>query len=214
MTNLLETNETIARENKSIFKCHNVFVVNLMSSPGSGKTSLLEATIEHFKKKIRIGVIEGDICGKIDVKRLTRFKIPLVQINTDRWGGTCHLDANMIKNVLSDINISRIDLLFVENIGNLVCPAEFNIGENKKVLLSSVPEGDDKPLKYPLMFRVSDLLLLNKIDLLFHTNFNRKRFTKLVSNINPKLKILEISVKNGKGLDRWFSWLKNELSIS
>jgi hydrogenase nickel incorporation protein HypB len=213
VTNLLQANETIASENKALFTKYKVFVLNLMSSPGAGKTSLLEVTIEHFKNRFRIGVIEGDISGQFDAKRLARFEIPIVQINTDRWGGDCHLDANMIRNALPSIDLSQVDLLFIENVGNLVCPAEFNVGENAKIVISSIPEGDDKPLKYPLIFRVSKLLLLNKIDLIPYTNFNKENFVKAVNNINPKLKILEISVKEKKGLEQWFDWLENELAI-
>jgi hydrogenase nickel incorporation protein HypB len=185
-----------------------------MSAPGAGKTSLLEKTIQHFRQKIPMAVIEGDICGDYDLRRLSTFNIPLVQINTDKWGGECHLDASMIKNAIKNLDLSKIRLLFIENVGNLVCPAEFNLGEDKKVMLLSVSEGDDKPLKYPLMFRMVDLLLLNKIDLLPFTDFNLQEVRNTVSKINPKITIIEISVKTEEGLEKWYEWVLQSLQVS
>ncbi|MCX5716756.1 MAG: hydrogenase nickel incorporation protein HypB, partial [Nitrospirae bacterium] len=163
VTRILEANERIAAENRRLFDEAMVYVINLMSAPGAGKTSLLEKTIKELNGKIKTAVIEGDIAGTSDSERISSLGVPVIQINT---GGACHLDANMINEVLESLPLKEIDLLFVENVGNLVCPAEFNIGEDMKVMLLSITEGDDKPLKYPLMFQESSALILNKIDLL------------------------------------------------
>ena len=167
VTNILEANDRIAAGNKKIFDEAKVFVVNIMSGPGAGKTSLIERTIMELNGKIKIGVIEGDIAGTDDAERIDKLGIPVVQINT---GGGCHLDANMIREVLEDFSLKDLDLLIIENVGNLVCPAEFNLGEDMKIMLLSLAEGHDKPLKYPLMFQESSALVLNKIDLLPYTN--------------------------------------------
>lgn len=208
---ILQANDTIAEQNKKLFAENNIFVVNLMSAPGSGKTLLLIKTVEHLKDEIPLGIIEGDISTTLDAQRFKKYNIPVVQINTDKIGGDCHIDANMMKSALSQLFLNKIKLLFIENVGNLVCPAEFNVGESKKVMILSVAEGDEKPLKYPLMFRVSDLLLLNKIDLLPYCDFSLEKFRKNVHQINPKLKILEISVKEDKNLNLWLSWIKKSI---
>lgn len=208
---ILQVNETIAEQNKKLFAENNIFTVNLMSAPGSGKTSLLVKTVEQLKDEIPLGIIEGDISTTLDAQRFKKYNIPVVQINTDKIGGDCHIDANMVKSALVKLPLNKIKLLIIENVGNLVCPAEFNVGESKKVMILSVAEGDEKPLKYPLMFRVSDLLLLNKIDLLPYCDFSREKFRKNVHQINPKLKILEISVKENKNLDLFISWIKKNI---
>jgi len=202
--NILEANEVIASQSRTIFAEKGIYVLNLMGSPGAGKTTLLEETVEHLKDKNRIAVIEGDIATSRDAERIAHHAIPAVQINT---GGACHLDGNMVRGVLKEFDLNQIDLLIVENVGNLVCPAEFNIGENDKVMIISVTEGDDKPKKYPLMFQVSTVLLLNKIDLLPYLDFDMERFQGDALKVNPRLKIMAISCKTGEGLDTWFKWI-------
>jgi len=207
--NILEANEVIASQSRTIFAEKGIYVLNLMGSPGAGKTTLLEQTVEHLKDKNRIAVIEGDIATSRDAERIAHHAIPAVQINT---GGACHLDGNMVRGALKEFDLNQIDLLIVENVGNLVCPAEFNIGENDKVMIISVTEGDDKPQKYPLMFQVSTVLLLNKIDLLPYLDFDMERFQGDALKVNPKLKIMAISCKTGEGLDTWFEWIKDKVS--
>ena len=180
-------------------------VFNLMSSPGAGKTSLLEKTIDGLKDHLRMGVIEGDIQSSQDAERIARRGIPVVQINT---GGACHLDGNMIRDTFEDFNFDDLDLLVVENVGNLVCPAEFQVGEDFKVMILSVTEGADKPSKYPLMFHESKVLLINKIDLLPYVDCDIQTIKKEALKINPHLTMFEISCKTGEGLDAWYSWLK------
>lgn len=205
--NILEANERIALSNKKRFDEVGVFVINLMSAPGAGKTSLLEKTLSLLNGKLKIGVIEGDIVGTEDAERLERFGIPVVQINTQ---GACHLDANMIGEVLDELPLKELDILFIENVGNLVCPAEFNVGEDMKVMLLSIAEGDDKPSKYPLMFRESSALLINKVDLLPYLDVNIERIKKESLRINPSLRIFEVSCRTEQGLEEWTSWLLSE----
>jgi len=205
-TNILEANDRIAAENMKIFRDARVFVINVMSGPGAGKTSLLERTIQELSGKIRIAVIEGDIAGSDDALRIEKLNTPVVQINT---GGGCHLDANMIREVLEDFPLKDLDLLIIENVGNLVCPAEFNLGEDMKIMLLSLAEGHDKPLKYPLMFQESSALVLNKIDLLPYTNADIGKIKKDSLSLNPKLKIFEVSCKTGEGIKEWADWLKS-----
>jgi len=202
--NILEANDRIALSNRERFKKAGVFVVNIMSAPGAGKTSLLEKTISRLNGRLRAGVIEGDIVGTEDAERLEKLGIPVVQINTQ---GACHLDANMIGEVLDDLPLNDLDILFIENVGNLVCPAEFNVGEDIKVMLLSITEGDDKPSKYPLMFKESSALILNKIDLAPYLDVNIERIKQDSLRINPQLKIFEVSCKKEKGIDDWVSWL-------
>ena len=202
---ILEANEVIAAQNRAFFTERGVYVVNLMGSPGAGKTTLLERTIEDLKVRKKIAVIEGDIATSRDAERIAAHAIPAVQINT---GGACHLDGNMVRGGLGQLDLDGIDLLVVENVGNLVCPAEFNIGEDVKVMICSVTEGDDKPLKYPLMFQVSSVLLLNKIDLLPHVAFDLERFRADALKVNPSLKIMPLSCNTGEGLESWFRWLE------
>lgn len=203
---ILEANDRIAAENKKVFHESGVYVINLMSAPGAGKTSLIERTIKELYKKLRIGVIEGDIAGTDDAQRIEVLGIPIVQINT---GGACHLDANMINEAVADLPLKDIDLLIIENVGNLVCPAEFKVGEDMKIMILSITEGDDKPLKYPLMFQESSALILNKIDLLPHTNADLKKIKNNSLSLNPALKIFEVSCKTGEGISEWTSWLQS-----
>jgi hydrogenase nickel incorporation protein HypB len=204
VTRILEANDRIAEENRRRFQDAGVYVVNLMGAPGAGKTTLLERTIRTLQPRLRIGVIEGDIVGTDDAERIGALNIPVVQINT---GGACHLDANMISEVLDELPLKDMDLLIIENVGNLVCPAEFKVGEDMKMMVLSLAEGHDKPLKYPLMFRESSALVLNKIDLLpyMNTDINKVRNDSLA--LNPQLKIFEVSCVTGAGIDTWATWL-------
>lgn len=204
VTRILEANDRIAEENRKRFKAAGVYVVNLMGAPGAGKTTLLERTIQALQPHLKIGVIEGDIVGSDDAERIGALNVPVVQINT---GGACHLDANMISEVLSEMPLKDLDMLIIENVGNLVCPAEFKVGEDMKMMVLSVAEGHDKPLKYPLMFRESSALVLNKIDLLpyMNTDMNKVRNDSLA--LNPKLKIFEVSCSTGAGIEAWAQWL-------
>lgn len=202
--NVLEANERIAKENKRLFDQAKLLVINLMSGPGAGKTSLLERTISALRDKLRMGVIEGDIQTSKDAERIAKLGIPVVQINTD---GACHLDGNMIRETLEHFDLNSLDLLIVENVGNLVCPAEFNVGEDFKVMLLSVTEGEDKPEKYPLMFMESKVLLINKIDLLPYLDIEVSKIKEAAKKVNPTLEIMEISCKTQEGLNRWYRWL-------
>jgi hydrogenase nickel incorporation protein HypB len=204
VANILEANDRLAAENRKIFKDLGVYVINLMSGPGAGKTSILEQTIKGVNGRIKLGVIEGDIAGDDDARRIESLGAPVVQINT---GGACHLDANMIRVVMDDLPLKDIDLLFIENVGNLVCPAEFNVGEDIKVMLLSIAEGHDKPLKYPLMFQESTALILNKIDLLPYTDADLEKMRKDSLSLNPKLKIFDVSCRTGEGIGDWVNWL-------
>jgi len=204
MTDILEVNDRIAATNKEAFDKHRNLVINLMSSPGAGKTTLLELTAEALTGKLHPGVIAGDIETTRDAERLEKYQLPVVQLTT---GTACHLDANMIASALPNLNLNQIDILLIENVGNLVCPAEFKVGEDFKVMILSVTEGDEKPLKYPLMFRESALLLINKLDLLQHTNFNLEEAKANARRVNPDLEIMDISCTTGQGVEAWVSWL-------
>ncbi len=207
---VLEANERIAEENRHLFEENEVFVINLVSGPGAGKTTLLEKTIEGLKGQCRFGVIEGDIQTTVDAERIASPGVPVVQINT---GGACHLDGNMIRQALDKLELGTLDVLMVENVGNLVCPVEFDIGEYCKVMLLSVSEGDDKPLKYPLIFHESRLLLINKMDLLPYVDFDVERVREESLRINSRLEIIEISCKTGDGLPLWFNWLREKVGM-
>lgn len=208
LKDILGANEQIAGENRELLEKNKVFCVNIMASPGAGKTSLVLQTIRVLKGNVRIGVIEGDISSSIDAETVAKEGVPVVQINT---GGECHLEAVQIQNALNNLPLKDIDLLLIENVGNLVCPAEFNLGEHLKILIASVPEGDDKPFKYPLMFTTVDGLVLNKIDLLPYVKFNVDAFTKTVKNINVKAEIFRVSCTTGDGVPEWAKWLKTRM---
>jgi len=205
VTKILDANERIAEENRQIFDANKTFVINLISSPGAGKTSLLEKTIKHLKNKEKIGVIAGDISGSDDALRIDRLGVPVVQINTS---GACHLDANMINDVLSDLPLEEIKLLFIENVGNLVCPAEFNLGENIKAMILSLTEGHDKPLKYPLIFQKSSAMVLNKVDLKPFLDVSIEKIKRDVASLNPSIKVFELSCKTDEGMESWIKWLQ------
>lgn len=199
----LDANQTIAEANRADFDRSGVRVINLMSAPGAGKTRLLERAFEQAGEN-RVGVLEGDVRGSLDADRLSLLHVPVVQINTDpAFGGECHLDANMVRSAIPEIPLDEIDLLVVENVGNLVCPAEFRVGEHRRWMISSVTEGDDKPLKYPLMFRSCDLVVINKIDLLPHTDFSVERFLANLERVNPEAETIQTSARTGEGIEAW-----------
>ena len=201
---ILGANDQIARKNRQLFDSNKVFVVNVMASPGAGKTSVIMETIKRLKGKTRVGVVEGDISSSLDAEAISKEDVPVVQINT---GGECHLDANMTATALGDLPLKDIDLLLIENVGNLVCPAEFSLGEDIRILIASTPEGDDKPFKYPLMFHEADVVLINKIDLLPYLKFDVDAFTRTIKGINQKVKIFPVSCTTGEGIEEWVSWL-------
>ena len=208
LQNILSANDAIARKNQSLLNKHGVLTINIMASPGAGKTSLILQTINMLKETARIAVIEGDIASTIDADKVTKQGVTAIQINT---GGSCHLDANMTENALNNLSLDDIDLLLIENVGNLVCPAGFALGEHKRVMLSSLPEGDDKPYKYPTMFSEADVVLINKVDLSPLLEFDISSFAKAVSGLNPKVKIFQVSCKTGQGLEDWSSWLQDTI---
>jgi hydrogenase nickel incorporation protein HypB len=199
----LDANQTIAEANRADFDAAGVTVVNLMSAPGAGKTTLLERALEDTGA-VRVGVLEGDVRGSLDADRLSHLHIPVTQINTDpAFGGECHLDANMVRSGLGQVPLGEIDLLVIENVGNLVCPAEFTVGEDRRWMISSVTEGEDKPLKYPLMFRTCELVVINKVDLLPHVDFSMERFLANLDQVNPNAETLQVSARSGEGVEAW-----------
>jgi len=208
VTSILKTNDEITSINKRLLDEKGIYVINLMSSPGSGKTSLLERIIAKLKNKINIAVIEGDIYTTKDAERIEAQGVPVVQINT---GGACHLDGEMIKNALNVLTLDKIDLLVIENVGNLVCPAEFEIGEDIKICVLSTPEGNDKPLKYPLMFEKSSAIILNKIDLIEFTDFNKEEFYRDIKSLNVNVDTFETSCVKNQGIDEICSWLMSKI---
>lgn len=204
LANILKANEAIAFENKRFFEEKGLLVLNFISSPGSGKTSLLEKSIEYSASALRLGVIEGDVQTSKDAERIQALGVPVVQINTQ---GGCHLEANMIKMALADFPLDGLDCLIIENVGNLVCPASYQLGEDMKIVVLSVTEGDDKPSKYPTIFHNSQVMLINKMDLLPFTNFDLAAAKQAALQINPGLKIFEVSCQTGQGFDSWIKWL-------
>jgi hydrogenase nickel incorporation protein HypB len=203
----LDANNTIATANRADFDRHGVRVINFMSAPGAGKTTLLEQ-ISHGLDGVRVGVLEGDVQGSMDADRLASLHMPVTQINTDpSFGGECHLDANMVRSAIPSLPLDEIDLLVVENVGNLVCPAEFRIGEDARVMVCSVAEGEDKPLKYPLMFRACELVVVNKIDLLPHLDFDLEMLLYNIDQVHPDVEKIVLSARTGEGLDEWRDWL-------
>jgi hydrogenase nickel incorporation protein HypB len=210
--NVLDANDTLARANRDLFDRAGTYTINMMSSPGAGKTALLERTLERLCNQLRLGVLEGDVQTTLDADRLARFHIPLVQVNTDPgFGGECHLDANMVRSGLGELPLEDIDILIIENVGNLVCPAEFKVGEDVRVMVYSVTEGEEKPLKYPLMFRSADLVLVNKVDLLEHLDFDLDQFLGNLDAVNPGVRTVLTSARTGQGVDEWCDWLGKRL---
>jgi hydrogenase nickel incorporation protein HypB len=206
-TPVLQENDEVARENRDLFRERGVFVLNLMSSPGSGKTTTLERTIERLPDGLRLAVIEGDIYTTRDAERIEALGVPVVQINT---AGTCHLDARMIRPALQDFDLGSLDVLIVENVGNLVCPAEFDLGEDARAVVLSITEGNDKPMKYPLVFRLARAALINKIDLLPYTDCDLAELERDLALINPELKLFQVSGRTGEGFDTWIGWLAEQ----
>ncbi|MBI5570160.1 MAG: hydrogenase nickel incorporation protein HypB [Desulfomonile tiedjei] len=206
---ILNANDKLADALRSRFDASQVFVMNLMSSPGAGKTSVILRIIEALSSKYKIGVIEGDIASDVDARKIAKSDVDVVQINTS---GACHLDANMILAAAETIGLDGRQLLIIENVGNLVCPAEFRLGENVKVMILSIPEGHDKPLKYPLMFTESSALILNKIDLLPHTDFDMDELRKTVTAMNPGIRIFPVSAKTGEGVGGFVGWLEEKMT--
>jgi hydrogenase nickel incorporation protein HypB len=207
-SNILGANEILARKNRNIFTEKKVLLVNLMSSPGSGKTSILEKTIELLNGQLNLGVIEGDLYTDQDAQRIEKKGVRVIQINTE---GTCHLDAGMVGKTFVHLPVDKMDLVFIENVGNLVCPAEFDLGEDFKVVVISTAEGNDKPLKYPLIFREAKAVLVNKIDLLPYTDFSLEKIKEDISKINPSAKIFMVSGRTGQGINKWNQWLLEEV---
>jgi hydrogenase nickel incorporation protein HypB len=208
LQNVLAANAQKAAEIRELLKKKNIFMLNLISSPGAGKTTLLEKILPMLKQQYRVAVIEGDVETDKDAARLEKYGVPIALINTS---GACHLESVSIEKALQSFDLDNLDLIIVENVGNLVCPAEFDIGEHAKVAVLSTPEGDDKPMKYPLLFREASLIILNKIDLLEHVNFNLEGFRSDVRKINPNSPILEVSCKTDAGLDSILDWLGERL---
>ncbi|RPH49973.1 MAG: hydrogenase accessory protein HypB [Desulfobacteraceae bacterium] len=208
---VLDVNNTMAQQNRNIFTGKKVFVLNVMSSPGSGKTATLVKTIKRLLPEIKCAVIVGDICSTLDADRLAVTGVPVVQINTDEFGGDCHLAAHVIANAAGGIDLDSTDLLIVENVGNLVCPAEFDIGEDARVVVLSITEGEDKPVKYPLMFRVCDAALINKTDLLPYIEYDMNAVVKNILQIHPGMSVFEVSAKTEAGFDPWIAWLREKV---
>ncbi len=205
---ILSDNQNLANDIRSKLRDNQVFMLNLMSSPGSGKTSLIVETIRRLKDELRIGVIEGDIDSLVDSEKIVAEGVPAVQLRT---GGACHLDAPMIETALESMDLKTVDLIIIENVGNLVCPAEFDTGATKRAMILSVPEGDDKVLKYPLMFSVCDALVVNKIDYLALSDFNQDLLKERAKMLNREIEIMAVSCRTGEGLDHWCQWLRNEV---
>ena len=207
LEDVLDANGTIAAANRADFDRARVTTVNLMSAPGAGKTTLLERSLRNLDG-VRVGVLEGDVASTLDADRIAHLHVPVVQIETDpSFGGECHLDANMVRSAIPSLEIDELDLLLIENVGNLVCPAEFRVGEHHRVMVSSVTEGEDKPLKYPLMFRACELVIVNKLDLLPHLDFDLEKYLHNLDAVHPGVERLLVSAKTGEGVDAWRDWL-------
>lgn len=207
MQDILGRNDMVASENKALFDKNNVLAINLLGSPGSGKTTILEKTIANLKNDLCLAVIEGDLFTDKDADRIAQHNVPVIQINTN---GGCHLDAPMVKEVLSDLDLANLDVVIIENVGNLVCPAEFIVGEDMKVTVLSITEGDDKPLKYPIIFKESQAVILNKVDILPFTNFDMESAKHDLKCIHPQLEIMETAASNGQGIDEWCDFIRKE----
>jgi hydrogenase nickel incorporation protein HypB len=205
----MSANDRLAASNRERLDAAGVFAINLMASPGAGKTSLITRTVEALRDDIAIGAVDGDVATTLDADRIAASGVPAVQINT---GGTCHLDAMMLQEALPQLPLEELDLLIVENVGNLVCPATFDLGVHRSVLIASVPEGDDKPYKYPVMYRGVDVVILNKIDVLDAFDFDVDYFRRGVEALNPGLKFFSLSCKTAEGMEAWLNWLRREIA--
>ena len=204
---ILSANDRVAQENRRLLDRHGVVAVNVMASPGAGKTSLILATIAALGGRLRVGVVEGDVAGRVDADKIAATGTPAVQINT---GGGCHLDAPQVAGALERLPLDQMDLLFIENVGNLICPTGFDLGEHRKVLIAHLPEGDDKPIKYPGMFTAVDALVLNKTDLAPYVDFCLAAFQEAFCALNPRAPLFQLSCKTGEGLDAWVAWLEGQ----
>jgi len=212
--NILEANETIASRNQQVLDKHKVFAINIMSAPGAGKTSLILQTLTRLKGRLNIAVIEGDVASTVDAEKVQSEAKAVVQINTGNMPESCSLMAAMIESALKDIPLDNMDLILIENVGNLICPAEFNLGEHKRVVISSLPEGDDKPTKYPLIFIDADAVIINKMDFLPHVDFDIAAFRRSIAGLNPKAEIFELSCKTGEEIERWCSWVLEQVKAN
>ncbi|MFA5844940.1 MAG: hydrogenase nickel incorporation protein HypB [Coriobacteriia bacterium] len=208
---ILDKNDRLAEENRALFAEHGVFVVDLMASPGAGKTSTILATIAALRDRYRIAVIEGDIASRVDAEKISAHGIPAVQINT---GGACHLESAMIRKALGALDLSSLDLIIIENVGNLVCPTDFDLGEHAKVMILSVPEGHDKPLKYPNIFAISEAVILNKYDTLGVFDFDEQAFREVVHSLNPAAPVFPVSATRGDGVADWVAWLAQRIEAA
>ena len=206
---IMQANDILAEEVRGTLRANGVVALNIMGTPGSGKTSLVEQTISRLGRELSIAVIEGDIATSLDAERLSKLGVQVVQVNTGR---ECHLDAGMVKMAIAQMDLSGLDLLLVENVGNLVCPAEFDIGDSRKILVASVPEGHDKVQKYPLMFRLADAVALNKMDLLPYVDFDLASFRSALSDLNPQAPLFEVSCSTGANLDEWVEWVRSQVA--
>lgn len=208
LKNILDTNDQMAMQNRKLLASKKIMMINVWASPGAGKTTTMLRTSEALKGKARMAVIEGDVASSIDTVKLTESGVTAIQINTD---GGCHLDAGMINIALQNLPLDELDIIFIENVGNLICPGSFDLGEYKRIIIASTPEGEDKPHKYPLMFTVADVCIVNKIDLMPYVNFDIDNFTRTVSGMNGKIEIFKISSINGDGVDKWAGWVLKQL---
>ena len=212
--NILEANESIAARNQQLLDKHKVFAVNIMSAPGAGKTSLILQTIATLKNRLNIAVIEGEVASTLDAEKVENEAMAVVQINTRNMPESCSLIAAMIDQALKDLPLKDLDLLLIENVGNLICPSEFVLGEHKRIVISSLPEGDDKPIKYPVIFADADAVIINKIDFLPYVDFDIASFKKTLEGLNPKVKIFQVSCKTSAGIENWCSWLLTEVETN
>jgi hydrogenase nickel incorporation protein HypB len=210
ITQILSANDQIAEENRRLLRDHRIFAVNLMASPGAGKTSLILQTAKGLAGRARIGVVEGDVASRIDADKVASQNIPVIQINT---GGECHLDAATVQMALKSLPLSEVDILFIENIGNLICPVEFRLGEEIRVVVASVPEGDDKPYKYPGIFTAVDAVVLNKMDLAPYVEFNFNELRKGIAGMNRKARLFQVSCRTGEGIPSWADWLEEQWRV-
>ncbi|GAF80917.1 unnamed protein product [marine sediment metagenome] len=212
--NVLEANETIANRNQQLLDRHRVFAINIMSAPGAGKTSLILQTLTRLKGRLNMAVIEGDVASTVDAEKVQSEAKAVVQINTRNMPESCSLMAAMIESALKDMPLDNIDLLLIENVGNLICPSEFTLGEHKRVVISSLPEGDDKPTKYPLIFIDADAVIINKMDLLPHVDFDIATFRRSIAGLNPKAEIFQLSCKTSEGIEKWCSWILEQVETN
>jgi hydrogenase nickel incorporation protein HypB len=208
LKNILDVNDQIAEQNRKLLKEKRIMMINVWASPGAGKTTLMLRTAEALKGKTRMAVIEGDVASSIDTVTLVEAGVTAIQINTE---GGCHLDAGMISAALQNLPLDELDIIFVENVGNLICPGSFDLGEYKRIIVASTPEGEDKPHKYPLMFTIADACIVNKIDLIPYVNFNIENFTHTVTGMNPDIEMFKISGVTGEGIGEWTEWVTREL---